>query len=378
MKTLLLLPKKSKNIILRLDWNVPMQESKILDDSRILETFPTVRRLLKEGHHITIISHLGRPKEVNSKDSLFFLCEAVSTLLGENIHFIQNLDELGKQWGRPVSLLENLRFWPEEMSDDAVFAKQLCIGADAFVNDAFSVSHRKHTSVSAIAKILPSYAGLLMEKEIASLNQFLRSPNRPITVICGGAKVSTKINFIQNFIKKADKIALVGAIANTFLKAQGYEVGLSLIEQSSLDVAKEILKGWGGKIWLPEYVMVGKDLDDAPRCCKVDNVQKDERILDMALTSVDELLDICATSKTVIWNGALGLLEDPAWAEGSIQFAKGLAGLTNVDTLAGGGETVLALQQADVLDQLSYVSMAGGAFMEYMEGKELPGIIGLQ
>lgn len=370
-----------KKIIIRVDWNVPIQEGKVLDNSRILETIPTIVRLLNMGKHVTILTHLGRPKaQVQEELSLKPLLKELEQLLQQEIYFIKDLTSLGQQWEHPISLMENIRFFPGEEANNPDFVTQIAKGADAFVNDAFSVSHRSHASVEGITHVLPHCAGLLMERELTHLIHFHENYQQPLMAICGGAKISTKIDFIENMIKKAKIIALVGGLANTFLKAKGINIGLSLVEDESLNQALHIMENAekeGCQIWLPNYVRVGKSLDDSPVDKHINDITSDDRILDMAPRSWECLIKTCTTAKTIIWNGALGVFEHPKWSEGTFAVAKDLARLTqdnHIQTLAGGGETVMALRQTNTFNQLTYVSLAGGAFMEFMEGRELPGI----
>ena len=373
MKYLNDIPNECNNIIVRVDWNVPIQNGVILDDERIVETLPTLKRLFDMGKRVRILSHLGRPngekKEELSLKPLYYYLKTN----GWDIAWLG--EDFSHPWEHSISLVENVRFFEGEERNDSDFSKQLAFGADAFVNDAFSVSHRKHASVYSIAERLPSFAGLLLEKEVKSLSYFLNSFERPLVVVCGGSKVSTKAPFIVNFLSKADTVALVGALPATFLAAQGKSVGKSLIEESAFSIISEIVSSID-KIWVPESFKVGTSLDSISRETNLRQISPSEAIFDASSKSVEDLLDICSKAKTVIWNGALGVLENPTWAEGGLQFAKGLSKLCKegLQVLAGGGETVLCLKMADVLNDLTYVSMAGGAFMEFMEGKILPGI----
>lgn len=373
-----------KNIIVRVDWNVPIQDGKVLDNSRILETLPTIIRLLKEGKHVTILTHLGRPKgRFNAIYSLKLLLPEVEKIFQRPINFIENIDQLGSQWDYPLSLFENIRFFSGEETNDPKLVQNLVKNADLFVNDAFSVSHRAHASVEGITHHLPHCAGLLMERELTNLLHFHQHYERPLIAICGGAKISTKIDFIQNMLPKAKTIALVGGLANTFLKAKGYNIGLSLAEDESIDLAKKIMDQAaleGCQLWMPDHVRVGKTLDDTPVDKHISDINTNERILDVAPSSLEKLLTILTDAKTIIWNGALGVFETPQWSNGTFTLAKELGRQTqlkNFQTLVGGGETVMALRQTNTFNQFTYVSLAGGAFMEFMEGKSLPGIVPL-
>jgi phosphoglycerate kinase len=384
MKTIRDIPPLMKNILIRVDWNVPIRDGVLLDTSRILETLPTMMRLLDSGKHITILTHLGRPKGTyQAESSLKQLLPDVEKLLQHPVHFIEDLDQLGHQWELPISLLENIRFFPGEETNDPQLTQRLIQKADVFVNDAFSVSHRAHASVEGITHHLPHCAGLLMEREISNLIHFYEQYERPLMAICGGAKISTKIDFIYNMLKKAKTIALVGGLANTFLKAKGLNVGLSLVENDAIDLAKNIMNQAvidGCELWIPSHVRVGKTLEDTPIDKPVTEIASDERILDIAPQSLDDLINVATRAKTIIWNGALGVFETPAWSTGTFTLAKELGRLAQqkqFQTLAGGGETVMALHYTHTFDQFTYVSLAGGAFMEFMEGRKLPGVVPL-
>ncbi len=373
-----------KNVIIRVDWNVPIHDGKILDNSRILETLPTIMSLLNADNHVTILTHLGRPKaSYEAEHSLNLLLPEIKKIFQCPINFIESLDQIGRQWTHPISLFENIRFFPGEESNDETFVLNIIKNADVFVNDAFSVSHRSHASVEGITHHLPHTSGLLMERELSNLIHFHEHYERPLMAICGGAKISTKINFIQNMLKKAKTIALVGGLANTFLKAKGYTIGRSLVEDDAINLAKEIMnqaEKEGCHLWIPDHVRVGKTLDDTPADKLVSRINSDERILDIAPQSFEELLKLTNEAKTVIWNGALGVFETPQWSNGTFTLAKELGRQTQLNcfqTLVGGGETVMALRQTNTFNQFTYVSMAGGAFMEFMEGKLLPGIVPL-
>lgn len=373
-----------KNVLIRVDWNVPTQGGIVLDNSRILETLPTIMGLLSAGKHVTILTHLGRPKGAyQSEFSLKLLLPEIEKLLQHSINFIEDLDQLGHQWEYPISILENIRFFPGEETNDPELTKRLALKADVFVNDAFSVSHRAHASVEGITHHLPHCGGLLMERELSNLTYFYDHYESPLMAICGGAKISSKIDFIQNMLKKAKTIAIVGGLANTFLKAKGLNVGQSLVEDDAIDLAKKIIDQAAierCELWVPDHVRVGKTLDDIPMDKPVTEISSNERILDIAPKSLEFLLKTASNAKTIIWNGALGVFENPLWSHGTFTFAKELGRLTHqkqYQTLVGGGETVMALRQTNTFNQFTYVSLAGGAFMEFMEGKPLPGIVPL-
>lgn len=376
------IPSYIKNILLRVDWNVPMDGDTILDNSRIVETLPTLMRLLGTNKHVTILTHLGRPKSHYRPElSLKKLIPEVEALCsGYSVNFVDDLSLMGTQWDSNLTLFENIRFWPQEELNDVTFAHQISTGAEVFVNDAFSVSHRAHASVKALAELKPNCVGLLMERELLYLNAFLNDYTTPLVAICGGAKISTKIEFIYNMLKKAEKIILVGGLANTFWKAKGVSVGTSLIEENAIETAKNIIleaERVGCNLWLPNYVNVAKNLDEIPVERNVHDIQPDEKILDLGERSLNCLINTLETAKTIIWNGALGVFEHKHWNKGTFNLARHLGHVAESETakvLAGGGETVMALKQTNTFNKFTYVSMAGGAFMEFMEGKKLPGI----
>lgn len=371
MKTLKNLPKKDRNIVVRVDWNIPTSGQDIIDASRIKETLPTLRHLSDNGHHVTLISHRGRPKSKEDLHLSFLpLLKQLEHHCATPIHVIDSISELGMQWDQaPLSLFDNIRFYPEELTNDVTFAHQLATAADAYVNDALSVSHRAHASVDAITQHLPCYAGRLLEKEISMLDQFITTPKHPLMAICGGAKVSTKVPFIEHMLKHADIIALVGGIANTFWAAKGMNVGKSLVDQASLPIAQRILRAAEQSkcgLWLPNYVRVASQLDELPTIKHITELNDNDCIFDIAARSYECLLKTASITKMTIWNGALGVFEHDAWNEGTFATAKGLAQLTENNTLlslAGGGETVMALNTTHTFDKLTYVSMAGGGHL---------------
>lgn len=372
-------------LLVRVDWNVPISEGKVLDDSRIVETIPTLRQLLQHTKRLVVLTHLGRPKgKIDPEYSLTKLLPCIKKLLPfVNIRCAADLEDI-KSSDEGVILLENIRFWSGEEENSKEFAKTLASLGSAYVNDAFSVSHRAHASVDAITDFLPSYAGLLLEKELKDLREFSQLPQIPVVMIVGGAKVSTKLGLIQNFLDKVDTIVPVGGIANTFLKAKGYEVGTSLIEPDLIESAAKIMadsEKLRASVLLPEDVRVGKSLKDTSTVKSVTDIGVDEAIYDIGPKGFEAIKQVCENSKTIIWNGALGVFEQPGWDEGTLNLARVLAELTRnkgVKTLAGGGETVLALNIANVLKDITYVSFSGGAFLEFMEGKKLPGIEALE
>ena len=378
----------SKRVLLRLDLNVPVFEGKILDDTRIIKIIPTIKYLLKTNAKIIIASHFGRPKgEFDSKFSLEFLAKELSKYLEQEILFCpQAIGEeaaamVARLQPKEILLLENLRFYPGETKNDPVFAQQLANLADFYVNDAFSCSHRAHASIVKIAEILPSVAGLLLFNEIEALSKYLTAPAKPMMAIVGGSKVSTKLDLLFSLMEKVDYLCIGGAMANTFLKAKGYDIGKSFYEPDLIAIAQEIMDKAGKcQIILPQDVVVAEKIADDSVASIVDiaQVPENEMILDIGLQTINHINDILSNCKTLVWNGPLGVCEYAAFAKGTNNIAHQAAQLTKdhkLISIAGGGDIVAALSKAELFDQFTYISTAGGAFLEWLEGKELPGIM---
>lgn len=363
---------RNKRVLLRLDLNVPVLDGKILDDTRINKAIPTIRYLLEKQAQIIIITHFGRPKSsYEQKYSVKFLAEKLSNSLGVEVSFNQPSEK--------ITLLENIRFNPGETKNDSEFAQSLAKLADYYINDAFSCCHRAHASIVKIAEILPSAAGLLLQEETNNLNKYLNPIKYPAMAIIGGSKVSTKLSLLQNLVKKVDYLVIGGAMANTFLAAQNYDVGSSLIEADLIDTAKEILNSKNCQIILPQDVVIAKEIKENAENHVVDlnNILKDHMILDIGPESVAKINKLLENCKTVIMNGPLGVFEYFPFSLGTTSVAKTIAKLTkqgNIISIAGGGDIVAALSGAGLFDQFTYISTAGGAFLEWLEGKTLPGI----
>jgi phosphoglycerate kinase len=381
----------NKKILLRLDLNVPIDDNKIMDTTRIDKILPTLEFLINQNTNIIIISHVGRPKgKIVSELSLKLICEELSKKLDQNIKLVSknikeiNSKELFDNNDARIIMLENIRFYPEEEKNDEQFAKHLATLADIYVNDAFSCSHRAHASIHEITNFLPSYSGLQFDQEVNALKKITSEIKKPITCIIGGSKVSTKINIIKNLIPKFDNIIIVGGMANNFIKYMGNNIGKSLHEENSDKIIEEILflsETTNCKIIYPKDVVVGKNLNGDPQIKELNEIVSDEMILDIWPKTVDNIINIIDKSSTILWNGPAGYFENPKFANGSIKIAKKMIENNKSDiiySVAGGGDTVSLINSLNAINNFNFVSTAGGAFLEYLEGKELPGIRALK
>jgi len=376
-----------KKVLLRLDLNVPLNNGEITDTTRIDKILPTINFLLKNEAKIIILSHVGRPKgKVVNELSLKPICENLKNKLKQNIRLIlKNIKEINPAdlfEGRDekIVILENLRFYEEEEKNDEVFAKHLASLADIYVNDAFSCSHRAHASIFEITKFIPSYAGIQLNLEIDALTKITSEIQRPITCIIGGSKISSKINIIKNLITKFDNIIIVGGMANNILKYKGYEIGKSIQENDCDQIIEEIFslsKKENCKIIYPEDVSTGKDLNGAAKIKELNNISKNDLILDIGPKTIKVIHQLIEKSNTILWNGPAGYFENPSFSLGSMEIAKKIVEKNKDNTIysvAGGGDTVALLNNMGTTNNFNFVSTAGGAFLEYLEGKELPGI----
>ncbi|CCZ21720.1 phosphoglycerate kinase [Acetobacter sp. CAG:977] len=379
-----------KVVFVRADLNVPVKDGKITDTTRIDRLVPTLKELVKKGAKVVVGSHFGRPKgQRNPEMSLKQIQGALSSALGQPVEFVDDCigpkvaDAVAKMKDGDVVLLENLRFYAEEEKNDPAFAAKLAENVDIYVDDAFSCAHRAHASTEGMAKLKPNAAGRLMQAELEALDAALGNPVRPVAAIVGGAKVSTKLDLLGNLVSKVDVLVIGGGMANTFLYAQGVNVGNSLCEKEMADTAREILekaKAAHCEIVLPTDVVVAKEFAENPaslRTTDVNDVKADEMILDIGPKSAEEVIKKLEGCKTVIWNGPVGAFETKPFNKATDTIAEAVGKLTVAGKLlsvGGGGDTVSALKKAGVADKMSYLSAAGGAFLEWMEGKVLPGV----
>lgn len=376
---------KGKRVLVRVDYNVPIKEGKVSDDTRIRAAMPTLRYLIDHGAAVILFSHLGRPKGgPEPKYSLRPVADHLSGLLGRPVLFAEDCvgaaTESAAMALKPgeVLLLENTRFHPEEEKNDPGLAKQMAALAEIYVNDAFGSAHRAHASTEGVARYLPAVAGFLMEEEIKYLGQAIADPKRPFIAILGGAKISDKIGVIKNLLTKADQVLIGGAMANTFFKAQGYPVGDSLVEDEALDTARELLAAGGKHLRLPIDMVIG-DMFDAEAQSKVlptGPVPDGWRILDIGPDTIRVFGKALAGAGTVVWNGPMGVFEFPRFAEGTNGIAKAVAG-SGAISIIGGGESVAAINQSGLADKITHISTGGGASLEMLEGLILPGLAAL-
>jgi phosphoglycerate kinase len=375
-----------KRALVRCDFNVPLDDDQnITDDIRIREAVPTIQYLLDEGATVVLCSHLGRPKgKVVEAMRLTPVAQRLGELLGRPVTTLDDCVgpevEAAVQAAKPgdVVLLENLRFHPEEEKNDPAFAKRLAALGDVFVNDAFGTAHRAHASTAGVADYLPAVAGFLLQKEIDFLGSAVENPERPFVAILGGAKISDKIGVIENLLSKADALLIGGGMADTFLKAKGYEMGDSLVEESSLDQARDLMDKGGDKLVLPVDVVVADAFaaDAAKKTVPADGVQPGWRVLDIGPETVKRFASKVAEAKTVVWNGPMGVFEMEPFAQGTFAVAKALAD-SSATTIIGGGDSAAAVEQSGLADRITHISTGGGASLEFLEGIELPGIAAL-
>ena len=386
---------KGKRVLVRVDLNVPMQDGRILDSTRIAEIAPTLNELAGKGAKVILLSHLGRPKGPDPKYSLRPVAAEVARIVGRPVAFAPDCvgpvaaSAVSAMHGGDILCLENTRFHPGEEKNDKAFAKQLAALGDVFVDEAFSAAHREHAANSAIVTVsgMPAYPGRAMKAELDALARAFEHPEHPVAAIVGGAKISTKLDLLGNLLSHVDTLIIGGGMANTFLAARGVNVGKSLCEHDLTGEAESIFERAdqaGCTVHLPYDVVVAKEFAPNPRSlrtCNVHEVAADEMILDVGPAAVEALADALKTCRTLVWNGPLGAFETPPFDEATVALAKTAAALTKEGSLvsvAGGGDTVAALNHAGVAQDFSFVSTAGGAFLEWMEGRTLPGVAALE
>lgn len=381
---------QGKRVFVRVDFNVPMDDKQnITDDTRIRAALPTINYLVENGAKVILASHLGRPKgKVSQKYSLAPVAKRLSELLGKEV--LMAKDCVGNEVKTQVEglkdsqvlLLENVRFYEEEEKNDSDFARKLATMAELYVNDAFGTAHRAHASTEGIARYIPAYAGFLMKKEVDIMGKALENPARPFIAIIGGAKVSDKIAVIENLLQKVDTLIIGGGMANTFLKAQGYEIGKSLVEDDKVSLAQKMLnmaQTSDVSLLLPSDVVVAKEFSaSAPsRTIDVSKLEADDLALDIGPDSAAKFAKAILSAKTVIWNGPMGVFEMDAFAQGTEKIAQAMAECQGT-TIVGGGDSVAAVEKMGVAEKLTHISTGGGASLEFLEGKVLPGVAALK
>ncbi len=378
-------------VLVRCDFNVPLKDGVITDDTRLVAAIPTIKFLVEQNAVVILMSHLGRPKgEPNEEYTLFPVAKALSKLLDENIFFLKDdrvvSDEVREEVNNlkpgTIALLENTRFRAEEEKNGEGFAAELASLADYYVNDAFGTSHRAHASNVGVSKLLPSALGFLVEKEVEIMGKAIENPDRPFVAILGGAKVSDKIGVIRNLLDVVDKIVIVGAMANTFFKAEGMAVGKSLVEDDKLDLARELIqlaKEKNVELILPVDVVVADEIseDASFETVDTDSIPADKMVLDIGEKSIAIIGEALADAKTVVWNGPAGVFEIDAFSVGTFAIAEMLSKMNGI-SIVGGGDSAAAIEKAGLADKVTHVSTGGGASLELLEGKVLPGIAAIE
>ncbi|MFB6468627.1 phosphoglycerate kinase [Cytobacillus sp. Hz8] len=380
---------KGKTVFCRVDFNVPMQDGQVTDDTRIRAAIPTIQYLMEQGAKVLLASHLGRPKgKIVEEMRLTPVAKRLSELLGKDVKKADEAygeavkAEIATMQEGDVLLLENVRFYPGEEKNDSELAKAFAELADLYVNDAFGAAHRAHASTEGIAHHLPAVSGFLMEKELDVLGKALSNPERPFTAIIGGAKVKDKIGVIDNLLEKVDNLIIGGGLAYTFVKAQGHEIGQSLLEEDKIDLAKSFMQKAeekGVKFYMPVDAVIAKEFakDAESKVVAIEEIPSDWQALDIGPKTAELYRDVIKNSKLVIWNGPMGVFEFDKFAGGTKAVAEALAEASNTYSVIGGGDSAAAVEKFNLADKMSHISTGGGASLEFMEGKALPGVVAL-